>query len=223
MPYKKYTKKRFNKNRAKFAKRFRPRTMVSTIKKVMRGMAEKKYYDFAANYNVSTLGSIFNFSLGTTITQGDTQFQRIGTSINLKNLNIRGIVDSLVSLPTWSSATVRMVVFQWLLPPPAIISNVVYNWGIVASTINSQYRKETAGQYKILYDKRYLLSSEGPVIKQFNININRKMLKRIQFTNPSSPDVVNKGELYIWLISDIAPSTQNPTVTFEARLTFVDL
>lgn len=217
MPKRVFKKRTFRKR-----KTFKRRpNLVRLIKKVMQSNAEKKYWDSVDAGSISSLGRVFPIDMSTNITVGDTQLQRIGSQIKLRNFNVKGKIDFLGN-PLWSSSTVRLLVVQNLLPPPLILSNIIYNNAFTGSSINSQYRKETAGQYIILYDKRFTLSLEGPSVKVFNINVNKKLMKRIQFTNPASPGVVNKGELYVITISDIAVGSVPPTYEIETRLTFTD-
>lgn len=211
-PYKKVYKKRINFTKA--------------VRKVLDKTAERKYIDNQFNGTVSALGITEDLDLGTNITVGDTQFQRIGTNIDLRCLQIKGIVwiPNAVS-PQWLSATVRIAVVQWYLPPPLIVSNVFYNQSVSGFTINSQYRKETSGQYKILYDRKHVVNVNGTATKSFYIKLFGKRLgkKRIQFTNPGSPSVVNTNNIYIFMISDISSANLPPAVDFETRLSFVDV
>lgn len=215
----------------RFKKRtFKPKTLGKVqkrqVKKMIHGVAEKKYQDqaptFVSNIVVPNTGTILDISNFNLIIPGDNQFQREGIKISPQNLNMRGSV----AIPNLGDVTnnIRMIIFRWneasSISVPSI-SDILYNNGSGTARLWSSYSKEAVGRYAILLDKTYSMSADGTRMYHFNYNFNKKhksWVSNIVYNTTIS----NKYNYYMLLISDSA-AAPHPVIDYETRLTFTDI
>lgn len=174
---------------------------------------EAKYLDTtASSTNFGTSGLFINLNYPA-IGTGDVN--RIGDSILLKSITIRGYV--------YMSAAATASVYRIILLNDK--ENKVTTVGGVLDTalvgtsnlVNASKTHDNRFQTKFLMDKFGVLDTDGQYVKRFHAYI--KLNKRVQFNNTSGTAIVNN---YLRFLVCSNESTNVPNITFTARLHFAD-
>jgi len=192
------------------------------VRALVREPMELKYNEDLRtdSFPSTTAGGIFQLSI---IPQGDTVTQRSGDQLMLKSLTIQGDVSVADG-----TNKVRFIVFQWRPITTPTIADIL-SAGVVAGTVDvySLYNFEKRSQYKILYDKRWVLmgnaTSNYPItpasIINFKTVITKKLLKKLQYVSNSNS--VGHNQVWYLTLSDSAAS-YNPEISFVPRFEYYD-
>lgn len=188
---------------------------VSYIKSMIN--AEAHYHPVTSGPNsIDYNGTLLALS---SIDVGDTNATRTGNSILLKNqlINYNISMDTTVA-----NCTVRLIVFMdtMNLGTAPAVGDVLETVGSVQATLTPLDRVYAiSGRFKILSDRRFLLSNNGKNASYF------KWYKtfdktHIKYTGTSGTDE-GKNQIYLIMISNLVTSNL-PLVTVNSRLVFYD-
>lgn len=158
-----------------------------------------------------------NFISG--VAQGDTQNGRNGDSIKLSSVSVKGLCT------VGASATTRIVRIM-------LVNDRVSDGAVPALTdildnstlpnVYARYNPDNAGgRFKILYDKRIVVS---PTTNAIKFNCYRKLRHHLKYTGTTANQSdASIGHLYVLLCSDDnAADTNTPEVEFNSCIRYVD-
>lgn len=215
----KATSKKYTKNKA----------FVKAVSKVMDSRVEHKYKTyFEVGQSTDTGGQIWGPL--TTIAQGTSDTERVGDQLTMKSIYVKmAIYPPSVSINKESNF-VRVIAFQW-----KEVTNISGSIGPIPDDILStpgaidliycQYAHDNIGKkFTILYDKTFTITNSETggqySQKMINFRIPLKYAKRkVSYVGGSSGDAFN--HFYLMTLSDSAV-TNHPTVTFTARMHYID-
>lgn len=199
--------------------RRRKNTLVrkETVKRMIHSARETKYRDTAFNttINITTQAPVDL----TFIAQGDTDSNRIGDSIEWKNLEVRFALGSAGSVAAATAYTTRVVIFQW--HPSDAITPPGYG-DVMQSTTSavSPPNHDQMSNYKIIYDEIFNPSNvgEGTYTRDFVIPASRGR-KSINFLGGSTSGM---NKLYMIAWTNVASGSTSPTFNYYTRLNYYD-
>jgi len=192
------------------------------VKALIKAPMELKYQEgtITDDFGIPSSGATYQLSI---IAQGDTDTERDGDQLTLSSVNVRGRVHV-----GDTTNKVRIIFYQWRPVSTPIISDIL-TAGVDGSTIDtfSLYNHDKRSQFKILSDKTYVLagfgtsaSPHGPATeKYFTLTFNKKLIKKLQYTNGSA--TVGSNQVWYLAISDSA-ATPNPLLSMKVRFNFYD-
>lgn len=214
--------------RKTYRRRFHRRPVVSKkvkkyVKKAIISKAEHKISSSTLITNFNSVGNAW-VELDTTIlTQGVPQSQRIGNSINVTSLGLRGVlVGGQANVATDDNRNVlRMVVAIW---DGRTATPLATN----GATISSILRKDLAtgnGLIKILCDRTFVLTSPGRdstgyMPYQKYIKFYKKIMRKIDYT--TTVNTTSQRKIIISMITDSAAVPHPGFVTGTWQLNFTD-
>lgn len=172
---------------------------------------EYKYYDQQVNASYDHTG---NLNILNTPAQGQTDTTRIGDSIKIQNLTLRGYIYAN-ALAT--STLFRLMVIWDPQNKSSATSDILQNIASVYAPISPKnYDKKF--QTKVLLDKCYSIVSGGAdsAMRQFDFVL--PINQHTQFDAAST--TINTGALKILLVS--AAGANLPTCVYSARVTYTD-
>jgi len=188
-------------------------TTVKLIKKVIKGVAEHKYFDVASGVGFDYNGSIVDISA---IPQGDTEITRDGDQLGLISFQTKFILSC-------SDATnaVRVIIFKWKMDSafgPPSTTDILYNVGSTYAPV-AMYNHDRRDCFSVIMDKSYELilgtsRAETPLVK-----FGKKLKGKIRFNVGATS---GKNKIYAMYISDSAV-VGNPTIRAIFRINFVDV
>lgn len=218
MPYKKNYKKKVIKRKPQRKQGFLRKAMGAgamaysalVMAKRLKDMVntEYKFYDIQNASNPDWTGSLSTLN---TIPVGTADNQRIGDSVKLQNLTIRGNVIAHTSSP----AFVRMLIV-W--DPQAKTSTTAD----VLEYVSTQYAPFSPKDYdkrfqtRILADKLFSVMPSDEIQKPFDLVV--PINQHTQYENGGT--TINSGALKILLISNV--SVNVPGVVYLARISYTD-
>lgn len=215
-PRKVYRKKRYTSNK----------TFANKVNAVIKKTAEKKYVDWSlykANSNsdlsCTSTGTLVNTTSIASIINGTGENKRIGDEIKLISLEVRGRVYMGAS-QDFNNIT-RIIILQWRQAQAELSTfwQIIQNFDVGSPTILSSYNPTWAGQFRILMDRRFNLSSAGASTISFR-KVFHKLDKKIKFNSVSGQPI--KDEIFIIAISDSGASP-HPNLGLEMRVKFIDV
>lgn len=168
------------------------------------------------NGGTTTLGEINPL---TTMTQGDSENQRIGNSVKL--IRISGKINIRLE-DEEHSGNIRLVLFRGKnenreLYSPGSLTDPQF--GILNDVVAPLYlaRKEEDNKYhtKFIYDKTYTLNDGG--IRNRTIDWNFRLDGYTQFTDGAN--TIENGGLYLMIIGDV---TNTIVYTYNFKISFTD-
>lgn len=178
---------------------------------------ETKFLDTVqVSTNISTTGGAIVIS---EIAQGVTSQTRIGDSVKIQHIEVRGRVNVN---PVAANSLVRVLVFRDLdgsgVPPAT--SDVLELTGAVSAPL-SPYKYRNLQRFSVLYDEIFEL--QGTVQGTAGIpfiysSAHSGHILYLGTTAASASD--GKGTLYVLAVSDEATNT--PSLAFYSRITFTD-
>lgn len=187
---------------------------------------EKKFYDVGDADTANTTGQV-DWLTGVTI--GTSSQTRIGQSVKMTSLKIKGFVD--VNSSSSNNQTVRIMVVQDNLnyaggaPTPAQILSTTGSANIVVAPMNMDY----PSRFHVFYDKTFDLSPIGTgsgrrsftcLIKPKE-NPKRKETAHLKWDSSGEANTdAREGQIYLFVMSD--QSSNTPTVRYISRLRFID-
>jgi len=209
MPVKRQYKRRRNQ------KRVPVRTMV---RKEIRRQEETKMYDGGRDGgSADSSGVVYSITsypaASTTMGQGVNDNEYIGTKIMPTGLIIRGAI-------TYADVydTVRVLVIQCkgLFVPAA---NQLFDTTYALLGVHAGLKRTNDDRYRVLADRRYLVTSQDKTAAIFGIRISGKKLTRMTFSDASG--TVESGGIYIAFLSDSNVSS-HPAFQVAWRLYYKD-
>lgn len=183
-------------------------TQKKQIKKYIEKEIEVKTKDITGLSSVSTTGTIVEL-IGDNLTQGTGGSARVGSKIILRSIYL----NMAVQIPVNGDHTniVRVLIFQWKSNTVPTIAQMLENSDYV-----SPYNYDNRQLYKIVYDKYFPLSYEGPASMMAKIN-----LKNLNKTVVYSSGTATKNDVYMLMISD-SGVTLHPIVQYDGRAYYYD-
>lgn len=172
---------------------------------------EYKFYDQNVNASYDHTG---NLNILNTPAQGQTDTTRIGDSIKVQNLTLRGYIYANAAAV---STLFRIMVLWDPQNKSTATSDILANVASVYAPISPKnYDKKF--QTRVLHDKCYSIVSGGAdsAMRQFDVVI--PVNQHTQFEAGST--TINTGALKILLIS--AAGVNLPTCVYTARVTYTD-
>lgn len=176
--------------------------------------AEAKHVDINVNGQTvnNSAGSITHIS---SINQGDSAQTRDGLSVFTKGINIRGCIQGNALSPS-NLVRILIIMDSQNTGTPPVSSDIFETTGNQGAPL--QPMKYTSfGRFKILYTNTFTLNTNGNHAQVFKAYITLR--KHIKYTGPNATDE-QKNQIYLVAISDVA--TNDPLLTFSARLSFYD-
>lgn len=212
-----------------------PRGLSRYVKKVVKGLQEKKVLDHTYITQADNDGEVFDIGHLRFIRPGNTMIERIGDQIDVYKLIVRGQIyyPEEGENPAPPNATVRLIIFQWdqdefldFPTPGDIISFYTQADPNGVFDVFSPYSKDNSGKFQILYDKMFTLSIFGETVRSFKITLSNFKQKTIPYylDDTGTPDIhVRSGGIYALLVSDIEGAEFTaPEIWYTARTIFTD-
>ena len=206
---------------AQFAKRqagLRARTMArkhrplsrKDVKRIVKGMAEKKFYTTQSNNTYDFSGSFIRLA---EIAEGSGVDQREGDTIEVNRVDLHFQVAKADT-----NNTVRFIVFsKETNVQPTSATEILESTSQYA--IISEYQQERLYSFKVLYDKCVTVNADKEVSPVYNVSIPMKI--KCKFSGATS---ISAGSRDLWLliISDSGAAT-HPSVLLRTNTKFTDL
>lgn len=190
-------------------------------RRAVRTIGERKYWDstsIAAPIDYSGTSAVYNLfydPLSTTqIAQGTDDNDYIGKKIRPIYIHIRGIITRADN-----NNTLRCIIVQTKTNNVPTLAGILQSVGNVRAPY-SAYERQFNDQWRILYDRTWLLTTYTFDAKVFNIKIRRRKLSQVGFQNAAG--TIEKGGIYMCWISDSSAST-HPNMEYYSRITFTDV
>lgn len=203
--------------------------MYQIARRVVQRTQELKFSDYNNANNISYNGNMI--ALSTAIAQGDTQNTRDGTIIQNRGVSIHYTVAGNVSAP-YPTQTIRVMIVRSfvennnLLTPGELLQNI----GTVTSAL-SHKNFNLRSKYKVYYDKTHIVASGGnvypvatPSMPGYPTEITRHAFVKLKFktTYDGTGIQIKNGCLYLFAISNDAPSGAAAVLAYNTRLYFTD-
>lgn len=164
----------------------------------------------------STLGTTGIVSNLASIALGDSASDREGRQIEIKSLTLRGVIQMNTSATTTRIRVLICITKNNNNGTPA--GTDVLN----TTTVNSLRNLDNTKNIKVLYDKWFIVSQNTLEAKQFQINRKFRGIKQ-RYTLGNTGGAFSDTEwnaLYLIAFSDEA--TNQPTISFNSRLRYID-
>lgn len=187
-------------------------------KKLIDAEVEDKFYsDYNYGVNISTAGTVINFTVP--IAQGTGENQRVGDSITPKFLQIKGYLYG-----QGYPAIARVIVGQFKggvnSNSPSVATLLEFSG--TAALITSPYLEKYRHSYRILHDKVYTtsatLSYNGDIIRPFKVAIPANKLIKSRYDNAGN---MTGGSLWMVVVSD-QPLGNYPQLFYSSKLWYQD-
>jgi hypothetical protein len=200
-------------------KSFKP-VSKQAVKQMIMGNLEQKFFD-TKTYLQSATSTPAQDALSA-VPQGDTDNARDGDAINLIKLwyKFECYIQGIGGTNDFSNQ-VRLIFYQWhpmstgAAPVPA---NVLLDLSVAQSATMSAYQWDNRKDYKILYDRTFNLSGNGPSDMGTMGTINLKNVQS-RFSNGSSTLATN--QIYSMVMSDSLVAT-HPQFNLYTRVIYTD-
>lgn len=206
--------------RNRFGGRRHSRYVTKGYLKAVIGTPESKFLDRNNTpFTIpSTMTTSNTFSLNNMITQGPSQYQRIGNEVSNKSLHVRlnlaraATVDSLV----------RVIIF-WNIDGLDLGDSANTNL-LALNTAGNAYisplNKNYGKSFWVRYDRTYTLAAGQ---SQLVVDEIWRKLKCKTEWNIAEPPAITRNQLYITFISNQTVAGNQPTASFYARLNYMDV
>lgn len=197
-----------------------PKTQEKKVRKIVKSELKKeielKHYDRISTGFMDN-GSLTGVNPLTSIVRGTSPTNFIGNKIKVKSLRITG---SFIAADTPYNVVRMLIIQDGSTTFAPTVSNMFTN---AVYPLYSDYNVDTRDQYRVLYDKLFVLSNDGVstanhIPKFFKIKISGKSLRQVGFNASGNPD---SGTIMILLVSDSASAT-HPNFVMSLRTTFTD-
>lgn len=218
--------------RRKFVRRYRRRFMSKrrgmrkTIRRVVRSMAETKFYVRQHVGVAINNTNAFEEDWGSALPSGTDFDERIGSQIKTKRLSCRFWVTYGPGATPFSSAKVRVLV---LYPRPGMSSTKINSY--LTATVPGVYAVVEPTLFYVIKDISFSLGCDlsGAVAVPVE-NPNRPVDKLIKFSLPNRLGYTfnyDATTLYrqpiLYICSDIAPANGSVFLTGYTRMSFIDI
>lgn len=186
------------------------------VQKQIAVNAEKKFTDRSLNLSgVDTVGQVVN--LVGNISQGNLSVSnRIGDKIKVTSVQVRGnfaVADT--------TNQVRLIIYQWFNDGNVIVPSDILDATQVAAGrgVHAPFNYQNSGQYQVLYDRIFSVSSQGPAAVPFDFKIKKIPRNKVKYSGASTTPVDNS--IVLLQISDSGISS-HPTVSWVSRVYYTD-
>lgn len=191
-------------------------TLLGAVKDIQSMVnAEKQKVDVSVS--TSTISSTPAVTHLTAIATGDAEGSRTANSILLKYLYINGTIQIHTSA---NFSRVRCVVVRdkQQVGDTAPVYTDVFETAPSGSGTQAFLNKNTVGRFDIIYDRTYALDAQRP---QAIVSKMIPLKSHARYNGSASTDI-QKGGIYIMLVSDVTAGGNVPTVYLQARLAYYD-
>lgn len=185
-------------------------SLARSVKKLIN--VEHKKFDASYNAAVSN-AQVTPIAELCYIAQGDTESSRNGNSIKVEGITMKGSFKVNGSATTVGDL-IRLLVIQdnQQVADTAPSYSTIFESASPDALLNS----ESVGRFSILYDKKFVLSSQSPV-RSFDVSLN--MQHHVRYNGTAATDI-QKGGLYVFCLSDTAAN--HPTINLNSRTKYID-
>jgi len=186
--------------------------IVTSVIKRMEKRKQPKYLAGVFNNTVSSTSVFTDLTGG--IAQGTTMYQRIGQSIRVQNISLKGILTSVDA-----TQVMRIIIFKWLVSDTSDAPSVSELLDTAGGTIPDYVAQRLVyrpSRFSILWDKTWTFSSNWQPVQHFDHIV--KLNSEIEF------DVgVNTGKNHVYMltVSDSAVST-HPSAIISTTVHYHD-
>ena len=195
-------------------RRYRRRMTAKRVKQIVESSVNWKFRDSSFTNSVSdsaTINELTQIAQGTAGTAASDQ--RVDESIKIKS-----IFGRLCMSVADTTNIVRVIIMQWNKSTAPTSAAGPLN---ATATVLSHYNVDAnKGQYRVLYDKSYAMTFDGPGAKSIKFFLKFKKPLVCNYTSSSSTSGY-KGRIYAYLISD-SSAASHPSVDQNYRLKFCD-
>lgn len=188
------------------------------IKRALDNAIEDKVSSDYITGNIGVAGQVLAFgdpTLGTSIDD------RIGNTITVKSVEIRGSITRGVTTGVNENNFCRMVIFQWrsMAPTSPVVTDIL---SLNAASTNidesSLYITTLNKAYHILYDRTFILSANGDnYAEKFHIKLKR-FIKKVEY-NSATTKGYNQFHMILWSDSTVA---NHPYWNIQSKILFED-
>lgn len=199
-------------------RRYKKKGFKKFAQKVVNSTAEKKTVStYSYSNNVDATGFQFN---ATNISQGDTDGTRDGDQLLIRSVEME--------LHPWLGATpdtnniVRVMLVQWYgLASSLTVGDVLQvTSALNSSCVMSPYNHDNRYQFKVLYDRRFVLSANGTSTHFQKVMITRGFRRKVQYVAGSATSATNG--VYMLAFSD-SISGPHPALDYNVKINYSDL
>lgn len=186
------------------------------LKRNLRTLGEKKYNVFSFSGVVDDQGQILDISA---IGQGTTDLLRDGDQIGIRSIEVNA--QAFMYAPVVSgdlTNIVRLVVFQWFptsTPVPSSIFNTTMTTALAPIVA---YNHDNRFNFRILYDKKFVLSRNGAAVVYHRKYILKGFREKIQY---SAGTTTGSNKIYACFISD-SGAADHPSLAATFKINFSD-
>ncbi len=215
MPYKR-SRRRYRKGNGMSSQVYKNKR---DLKRLKKGIEYKKFDSIvtAAEANTTATPSYL-----CTIDQGINDLQRIGRKITANRIFIRGFVHNDHGTP--EDCIVRIALVRWKSGEGGTLTHAqVWNSQQgTGSIVNRSREPNSAGLFQVYLDHTFVMDTTQHSLIPFKIN--QKLRQPIEYNAITGLEATcERNGLYLFVFSNIAGTTNNPQVTFIARLSYSDL
>jgi len=191
-----------------------PAAVKTYVKREISGSQEVKVFN---DPGLSTTADISGSMAGlvTGIVQGTAEDERIGDTIRVSALKMKGYI----ALGDTQNRF-RLIVLQWHpdsafeTPSVSKILTTSTTYALGPNSLPNYFQRQ---KYKILYDKSVVLSADRPEAP-FTCNVYKKRMRPVQFNVGAT---TGKNHLYYLIISDSSAAV-HPSISFDYQLHYTD-
>lgn len=222
--YKRQRRRKFNKQAAAhvpwYNRKYSPSEIATKAYngvQYLRGLVNSEMYKYdtaftgtAISLDASTVSHL------TAIANGDVDGSRTGSSILVKSIDCKGIL-TYNSSSTVQAQTVEVFLIidtQQIGDTPPVFTDI-FDAAVPWAHLNVN----TVGRFRILMRKRVILEKNGDGAK--SINFNCPLQHHVRYNGTASSDI-QKGGIYLVLISDVAAASNPPAFSARVRTSYHD-
>lgn len=187
------------------------RTVKKEVNKALDKKVEKKFFDVNNAGSVTNVTAINKLSA---VTQGQTDLQRIGDKLTLRNLQYK-----LEMACSDAFNRVRVTIIRWNRDDNSDVVTSARVYQALGLSLHSPFNFDSLrkGDFTILYDKVHnMVLNQDTTIK--NINKRFKIKSSINF---NAGGTTGEGHIYSLLTSDSGVAA-HPAINEYSRITFSD-
>lgn len=175
---------------------------------------EVKFHDSTSTSTVSIAGGSTIIATSS-IPQGTTGQERVGSDVTLKSLNIRGYFQK--GSAATGATFVRMMVIQAMTDDSPTSATIFDATPYTTSFRNMDHTTD----FRVMYDKIFKLTQDSNVGQYFRLNFNKFIAKRIQWDETDTTGAnAQKGKLYVLFTSEEPTNPASYTIT--TRIRYID-
>lgn len=185
---------------------------VKDVKKIIEKKEERKALESGPNGGFDTTETVIYL---TCISGGDLRTNRIGNNVNIKTIQLKGII---VFDPSVTTEIIRMVLVRMKKP---VTSNIAWTDIFNTLDVNTLTKYDNKGHFKLLLDKTYTMTADKTVIPiNKYIKLKNGYVRYIGSSNNISD--ADSGALFLMVLSNTAGASSTSSYNIKTRLTFVE-